>query len=95
LCTFREIERQIAGLHDDAAIAIEANGSGAPTEVGVKVAIERGDTAPSYAVENQPAPGKKAPAKKAAAKKQQPSAHDAPLKTSASDTSHPSGEGKK
>jgi NADH-quinone oxidoreductase subunit E len=95
LCTFREIERQIAGLHDDAAIAIEASGSGTPTEVGVKLAIERGDTAPSYAVENQPAPAKKSPAKKAAAKKQQPSAHDAPLKTSASDKSHPSGEGKK
>jgi NADH-quinone oxidoreductase subunit E len=80
LCTFREIERQVAGLHDDAALAPDANGSGGPTEVGVKLAIERGDTAPSYAVENQPAPAKKAPAKKAA-KKQQPSSHDAPLKT--------------
>ena len=95
LCTFREIERQVAGLHDDAAIAIEANGSGGPTEIGVKVAIERGDTAPSYAVEKQSAPAKKAPAKKAAAKKQQPSAHDAPLPTAGSDDAHPSGEAKK
>jgi NADH-quinone oxidoreductase subunit E len=94
LCTFREIERQIAGLHDEQALAIEANGSGGPTEIGVKLAIERGDTAPSYAVENQPAPArqapaKKPPAKKAATKKQQPSSHDAPLKTSESDGAHP------
>ena len=49
LCTFKQIERQIAGFYDDAALAPEANGSGVPTEVGVKLAIERGDTAPSYA----------------------------------------------
>ena len=49
LCTFKEIERQIAGFYDDAALALEAPGSGVPTEVGVKLAIERGDTAPSYA----------------------------------------------
>jgi NADH-quinone oxidoreductase subunit E len=101
LCTFREIERQVAGLHDDAAIAVEANGSGGPTEVGVKLAIERGDTAPSYAVDSSPSsaqkqkePAKKAPAKKAASKKQQPSSHDAPLPTAKSDDKHP-GEGKK
>jgi NADH-quinone oxidoreductase subunit E len=101
LCTFREIERQVAGLHDDAAIAVEANGSGGPTEVGVKLAIERGDTAPSYAVDSAPSsaqkqkePAKKAPAKKAATKKQQPSSHDAPLPTAKSDDKHP-GEGKK
>ena len=94
LCTFREIERQIAGFHDDAALAPDANGTGVPTEIGVKLAIERGDTAPSYAVENQPAPAKKAPAKKAPAKKapaqkQQSSAHDAPLKTAGSDPENP------
>jgi NADH-quinone oxidoreductase subunit E len=71
LCTFKEIGRQIAGLHDEQALAIEANSSGGPTEVGVKLAIERGDTAPSYAVENQPAPAAKkaSPAKKAPAKR--------------------------
>jgi NADH-quinone oxidoreductase subunit E len=79
LCTFKQIERQIAGLHDEQALAVEANGSGVPTEIGVKLAIERGDTAPSYAVDSRPAarqaepatkePAKKAPAKKAAAKK--------------------------
>ena len=60
LCTFKQIERQIAGFHDATALAPDAVSSGAPTEIGVKVAIERGDTAPSYAVENQPAPAKKA-----------------------------------
>jgi len=51
LCTFKQIERQIAGLHDDAALAPEANGSGVPTEIGVKLAIDRGDTAPSYSID--------------------------------------------
>jgi NADH-quinone oxidoreductase subunit E len=104
LCTFKQIERQIAGLHDEQAIAIDANGSGVPTEIGVKLAIERGDTAPSYAVDDQPGPAKtepakKAPAKKAAGKgatgarpagsKQPTSEHDAPLQTSGSDPKNP------
>jgi NADH-quinone oxidoreductase subunit E len=55
LCTFREIERQIAGFHDDAALAVEAPGSGVPTEVGVQLAIERGDTAPSYSIDDEDA----------------------------------------
>ena len=50
LCSFREIERQIAGFVDDRPDSIEANGSGAPTEAGVKLAISRGESAPSYSV---------------------------------------------
>ena len=103
LCTFRQIERQIAGLHDDAALAPDANGSGLPTEIGVKLAIERGDTAPSYSVDTQPAPAKqqsgsgrksasdnagKGGAGRAAGSKQPTSDHDAPLKTSGSDDAH-------
>jgi NADH-quinone oxidoreductase subunit E len=53
LCTFRQIERQIAGFHDDAALAVDAVSAGVPTEVGVKLAIQRGDTAPSYAVDHR------------------------------------------
>ena len=50
LCSFRQISRQIAGFFDDeSAWAPDANGSGVPTERGVKLAVERGDTAPSYA----------------------------------------------
>jgi NADH-quinone oxidoreductase subunit E len=56
LCTFREIERQIAGFHGADALALDSNGSGVPTEVGVKLAIERGHTAPSYSLEAAPAP---------------------------------------
>ena len=53
LCTFKEIERQIAGFHDGKnALAPDANGTGAPTEAGVKLAIERGDTAPSFSLED-------------------------------------------
>jgi NADH-quinone oxidoreductase subunit E len=52
VCTFKQIERQIAGFHDEQTLAPEANGSGTPTEVGVKLAIERGHTAPSYAVDD-------------------------------------------
>ncbi|HEV7205234.1 MAG TPA: NADH-quinone oxidoreductase subunit NuoE [Jatrophihabitans sp.] len=85
LCSFKQIERQIAGFHDEAALASEANGSGVPTEAGVKLAIERGDTAPSYAVdrtggatEPKAAETAPAPAKKAARKRTAKPAADAP-----------------
>jgi len=86
LCSFQQISRQIAGFFDDEnAVAVDAVSSGVPTEVGVKLAIERGESAPSYAVSSiTKAPAKKAPAKKAATA-QPTSAHDAPLSTSASD----------
>jgi len=51
LCTFKQIERQIAGFFDEAALAPDANGSGTPTEAGVQKAIELGHTAPSYSIE--------------------------------------------
>jgi NADH-quinone oxidoreductase subunit E len=53
LCTFKQIERQIAGFHDAEALAPDAPTSGVPTEIGVKVAIQRGHTAPSYSIERQ------------------------------------------
>jgi NADH-quinone oxidoreductase subunit E len=104
LCSFKEIERQIAGFFDERTLAQDAVSSGVPTEVGVKLAVARGDTVPSYAVDrDEPAPA--APAKgapKAATKPataapaatapttpQQPSSHDAPLSTSASDETNP------
>jgi NADH-quinone oxidoreductase subunit E len=100
LCTFRQIERQIAGFHDEAALAPDANGSGAPTEAGVKLAIERGDTAPSYSIDTEAAPADKAaPARKPAPRKRSPrkpagadqptSEHDAPLETSGSNEANP------
>jgi NADH-quinone oxidoreductase subunit E len=74
LCTFKQIERQIAGLHDAEALALDSVSSGTPTEIGVQVAIERGHTAPSYAVDHsgkatQIDAGHAVPAKSAAAGK--------------------------
>ena len=60
LCTFRQIERQIAGLYDDASLALDSVSSGVPTEAGVQLAIRRGDTAPSYAVDTAGAPAQAA-----------------------------------
>ncbi|PZR98088.1 MAG: NADH-quinone oxidoreductase subunit NuoE [Candidatus Nephthysia bennettiae] len=83
LCTFRQIERQIAGFHDVEALAPDADSSGVQTEVGVRLALERGESAPSYSLENSEDTPTQASAARAAA--QPTSAHDAPLKTSASD----------
>jgi NADH-quinone oxidoreductase subunit E len=51
LCTFKQIERQVAGFFDDEMLFLDATATGAPTEVGVKLAVERGDSAPAYTVE--------------------------------------------
>jgi NADH-quinone oxidoreductase subunit E len=50
LCSFKEIERQIAGFADDRPNALEAEATGAPTEIGVRLAIERNESAPSYSI---------------------------------------------
>lgn len=62
LCSFKQIERQIAGFFDQQTLSLDAPGTGTPTEAGVRLAVERGDTAPSYAVD---ADGKANPAKPA------------------------------
>lgn len=91
LCTFTQISRQIAGFFDDAAaIAPDANGSGAPTTAGVDLAVHRGESAPSYSL----APSARGSAAAATAEgmpggDQPTSQHDAPLTTSASDPAHP------
>jgi NADH-quinone oxidoreductase subunit E len=82
ICSFRQIERQIAGFFTDDDLALESSGSGTQTEVGVKLAIDRGESAPSYA--NAPAataaPATAAPAAKAAPAKSAP-AKATPAKT--------------
>jgi NADH-quinone oxidoreductase subunit E len=87
LCTFRQMERQIAGFYDAAGLALEANGSGGPTEIGVRLAIERGESAPSYAAMSGDARDAEAAAERAAP--QPTSEHDAPLQTAESDEAHP------
>jgi NADH-quinone oxidoreductase subunit E len=57
LCTFKQIERQIAGFFDERPEALEASGSGVPTEIGVKVAADLGQSAPEYDVPVKPAKG--------------------------------------
>jgi NADH-quinone oxidoreductase subunit E len=84
LCTLRQIERQVAGFFDEQSLAQDAPSGGVPTEVGVKLALERGDTAPSYATQD----GGGAAGSPAAHTSDQPtSAHDAPLRTAESDGS--------
>jgi NADH-quinone oxidoreductase subunit E len=86
LCTFKQISRQIAGFFDDeSAFAPNANGSGVPTEIGVKLAIERGQSAPSYANASDSATSSDAGAAAARSTGQGPSQDDAPLKTAESD----------
>jgi len=53
LCTFKEIERQIAGFLDERPESLDAEATGVPTEVGVKLAVERRESAPSYAVSRE------------------------------------------
>ncbi|MDR1999301.1 MAG: NADH-quinone oxidoreductase subunit NuoE [Frankiaceae bacterium] len=49
LCTFREIERQIAGLPDERPEALTAEAIGDPSTAGVRLAVELRQSAPSYA----------------------------------------------
>jgi NADH-quinone oxidoreductase subunit E len=88
LCTFKQIERQIAGFHTDETLALDANSSGVPTEAGVKLAIKRGDTAPSYSLEDSSSRSGGS-AVKAASSQQPTSNNDAPLQTSGSDKANP------
>jgi NADH-quinone oxidoreductase subunit E len=85
LCSFKEIERQIAGFADDRPSALEAEATGEPTEVGVRLAVQRRESAPSYAVSANGGPADEAAPGASAtttASQQPTSSHDAPLKTS-------------
>jgi NADH-quinone oxidoreductase subunit E len=48
LCSFKQIERQIAGFFDEQSLAQDSPSGGTATEVGVKLALERRSTAPPY-----------------------------------------------
>lgn len=48
LCTFKEIERQLAGFGDDRPDVLGAGPAGEPTLVGVRAAAESGQAAPDY-----------------------------------------------
>ena len=85
LCSFREISRQIAGFIDDRPEALDAEGTGVPTEIGVRLAVEKRQSAPSYAVsDDTEAAEPEAVAERASG--QPTSAHDAPLDTASQPT---------
>jgi NADH-quinone oxidoreductase subunit E len=52
LCTFKQIERQLAGFFDpddeQTKNAVASDSTGEPTLVGVKLAADRSETAPAY-----------------------------------------------
>jgi NADH-quinone oxidoreductase subunit E len=87
LCTFREIERLIAGFPDLRSEALEWAASGAPTEAGVRLALDRQESAPSYATRSETTTTPTGP--RAEALGQPTSAHDAPLATAESDPGNP------
>ncbi|HEU5271542.1 MAG TPA: NADH-quinone oxidoreductase subunit NuoE [Jatrophihabitans sp.] len=58
LCSFREISRQIAGFVDRRPESRSAGGTGGPTEVGVRLAQQRGEQAPSYGPGEQSSRGR-------------------------------------
>jgi NADH-quinone oxidoreductase subunit E len=92
LCSFKQISRQIAGFFDDdAAVALEANASGVATEIGVKLAIERGESAPSYANSSDGSSSGSAEGAADRSGGQGPSQDDAPLKTAESDSANETG----
>ena len=88
VCTFKQIERQIAGFYED--FAPDTPSSGGPTEVGVRLAIERGESAPSFATRD--GAGETAEQSARRTSRQPTSSHDAPLRTSGSDPAKPAGE---
>ena len=94
LCSFKEISRQIAGFFDDErAYAPDANGTGTPTERGVRLAIERNQSAPSYATADDRSSGAGAESAARQSSGNLTSQHDAPLKTAESDPTHPAEPG--
>ena len=89
LCSFREISRQIAGFVDQRPESRTAAGTGGPTEIGVRLAHERGMQAPAYAAEQggtDSAAAERRAAENTGARTGS-SAHDEPLPTAQSDPS--------
>ncbi|MEO8749729.1 MAG: NADH-quinone oxidoreductase subunit NuoE [Allobranchiibius sp.] len=93
LCTFKQIERQIAGFFDEHTYAQDAPTSGTATEAGVTLAIQRGDTAPAYPTTQTGAATQAADDTAGRTSPQPTSSHDAPLMTVESDPVHPAQSG--
>jgi len=89
LCSFREIERQIAGFFAEEDLGLDTVSGGFGTEIGVRLANGRGDSAPAYS-NVTPA---QASAPPPADSPRPTSAHDAPLTTASSDPANAAGPG--
>jgi NADH-quinone oxidoreductase subunit E len=93
LCSFTEISRQIAGFVDERPESLTATATGAQTEAGIRLAQQRGETAPSYSLSDDPAADEHRSATDQAEQvaadnsgaMEKTSAHDAPLETAESD----------
>jgi NADH-quinone oxidoreductase subunit E len=87
LCTFTEVSRVLAGFPDD--LADEGPSAGPATLLGLELFREQ--EAAQEASSRRIGPEAKKTTKRAATRKRAPaetSAHDAPMKTAASDTAH-------
>ncbi len=62
LCTFREIEKLLAGFGDPRPEAVNEGPAGEPSLVGLRIAAERGESAPGYPESAQPKPARPKPA---------------------------------
>lgn len=94
LCSFREIERQIAGFVDTRPESFTAEAIGPETTAGVRLAVELKQSAPSYAAAaahadasgtEGDAPSSDGPVDPHSGQHPQSSANDAPLNTAESD----------
>jgi NADH-quinone oxidoreductase subunit E len=88
LCSFKQIERQIAGFVDERPESLTAEATGNPTTAGNRLAMERRESAPSYSTSAESA-GPATPASTSSGQAPGSSANDAPLTTAQSDPAHP------
>jgi NADH-quinone oxidoreductase subunit E len=82
VCTFKQISRVLAGFPD--GLADEGVGAGGPSLEGLKLAHERGWTAPDRQNGSAPAPVEQVAAERGTAT-EAPSAHDAPARPASGD----------
>jgi NADH-quinone oxidoreductase subunit E len=86
LCSFREIERQIAGFVDTRPESVTAEAIGPQSIAGVRLAVERRESAPSYAAS---APVDSSAGDPHSGQRTGSSANDEPLQTNESDPDAP------
>jgi NADH-quinone oxidoreductase subunit E len=89
VCSFREVSRTLAGFED--GLVGEGPAAGPASLVGLEIAKERGDEAPSASAVTT-GDAESAPAASTAQESARPSSSDAPAETAASDPANPASE---